>query len=1064
MRSPLPKKPQSRPHIKTDLLSHFLKKRIPSQVRTQKLAHKTYHTIMAPFTPTTIVNPYYRTEEQRQIIRNAQVVAQQQTNMGIQSQKRDGAVRKCMKRGTKLKAKHKVVSHHQQAILNGAVAFDPIEHCDICKAQYQNDVLEIPTRVPKRAHHKACVHNRATRGHSEMTVFFNKEAAKNLAARNGISMKQRQSIKKKKAPTTGFFVRRTTNRKMNNVGPSIGPTFAASTTATNYNSKKLANPASLRLELDFRMEKLEKGDDYQWVLQNKKYPAAVGLMADYIMSLFEHRKPSTTTAPLPNTVVTQDAILKYRQFFSPGSLSFTFPMDVNDHNHAPSPNYHLLEGESILHVDWKLAFPSVDLLCYNCKHGSSEKADRHLVHDRTNFSKKKSLFPIWSHSGLPTWCILMNYKCEHCKTCYAANDGRLLSLLPSDISSTYPVLPKYASGLFHLHKDLSDDLDILMRTYANGKFVSGKLYRKLGVIYTRKVQTYLARSPTRPFISYEAFSGGISPPTAAAIRQCFDDSEHSPLTAYGFSNFERYEREMQSVVVDSDEKIAIDWTFQPLKNYILPGAKAIFTVNKGSTKEMVNLAIVANTGASQVSHLLLQMREHRLQCDPAALYSDICPHNDPFWELIFGPKLETKLGLFHLLHRIYDTLDNRSDIYWKCLLKLKNAVYSYNEKDEAALLTALKNGRFSKTNEKLSDTQIRELRHSKRWKERYSAFLRKRILPGTTIQHRLYLWIQEYKDATDQKGKSIFTRNTEKVATEQLKKVEHVTDVENTEMYQEIPPGPRSTHGLSKWKCDRPESPLEKFHELMAHFGNTGMSKQLADTLTLGGTAEYNVKQRWKARVNKMRLAGIIVNIPGSFVDLPQFYDHSFLQYLNAAAENCGLSPVFGDVHQIRENNGEVFLSKYFEEQTVRNNTVKQDPKTKVCLCLTCKATTASQLVTAAGSPAIHNINDMDISNAVITDRTSLLLPVVVQQPAQQTTNNRFVQQQPRFRPPVPLALLTRQSLLRPRPVDCCFIVGNYYCSTYELYLAMKFQGIQVLGKPPHHLNCPHRLGRACHR
>ena len=108
-------------------------------------------------------------------------------------------------------------------------------------------------------------------------------------------------------------------------------------------------------------------------------------MCDYISSLIEHRKPTTTAAPLPATVTAQDAIRKYRQFFSPGSLSFQFQTDVEN---TPSPNYHLLEGETILHVDWKLAFPSIDLLCYNCKHASSKKVERHLVHDRTNFSKK----------------------------------------------------------------------------------------------------------------------------------------------------------------------------------------------------------------------------------------------------------------------------------------------------------------------------------------------------------------------------------------------------------------------------------------------------------------------------------------------------------------------------------------------------------------------------------------------------------------------------------------------------------------------------------------------------
>jgi hypothetical protein len=83
----------------------------------------------------------------------------------------------------------------------------------------------------------------------------------------------------------------------------------------------------------------------------------------------------------------------------------------------------------------------------------------------------------------------MNYKCESCNTCYAANDGRLLSVLPRDVAAAYPVLPRYASGQFHLHTDVLDDMELLMKTYANGKFVSSKLHRKLGVVYTRKVET-----------------------------------------------------------------------------------------------------------------------------------------------------------------------------------------------------------------------------------------------------------------------------------------------------------------------------------------------------------------------------------------------------------------------------------------------------------------------------------------------------------------------------------------------------------------------------------------------
>ena len=1001
-----------------------------------------------------VINPYSNVARQLRMEQQAtnQVVA---ATMGIQSQRREGAVKKCKKRATKLLAKHKL--SRQQAIDAGGVAFIAIEHCTICKAKDLN-ARGIKTRIPKRSHNKACSKNLKTRGTSEMTVFVNKEAARNLAAnRAPITNKTFDKSQKDVSSTyQGFFAERTKRVMVRHSAATATATAASTGLSTSTAMVSIADPASLRRELDRRMKKIEsQGNDYNWLAQ-KKYPAAIGLMVDYICSLFEHRKPTSTATPMPGTVAQEEAIEKYRAFFSAGSLSFTFGMDVNGNkNEPPSPHYHALEGQTILHVDWKLAFPSVALLCYNCKH--FRNTTMHLLHDRTNFSKRKKLFPIWTHSGLPTWCVAMNYKCESCKTCYAANDGRLLSVLPRDVAAAYPVLPRYASGQFHLDTDMADDVELLMKTYANGTFVSSKLHRKLGIVYARKVETYLSRLPTRGFVSYDAFTGGITPPAAASIRSSFNDAKNSTLTPYGFSNFDRYEREMQSVNVSNNEKVAFDWTFQTIKNYNLPDAKAVFTGNKGSTKEIVTLALVPTTAVSQILHLLLQSKEKRKEFDPAVLYTDTCPHNEAFWKYIFGTYLETKLGLFHLLHRIMDTLDSKCELYWKSVVKLRNAIYSYFVEDEAALLKALKSGSFSKTGERLSDTEIRDLRHSKRWKQRYSEFLRKLILPGATQRYRLKLWIEEFKDEKDQRGKPVFTRNTEKVATEQLKKVHHASDVPGMDMYQEILPGPRSTHGLSKWKCDRPESPLEKFHELLAHFGNSGMNKGLADTLTLGGTTEFNCKMRWKAIINKRKLAGEIVDIPGDFVDLPRFYDHSFLRYLNQLAENCGLFPIFDDVHPVGENNGEVYLSKYFEEQMVRNQTVGQDKKTSMCQCPTCTAYMSknTQQQTRLFTPEQQD-NNAENTNDNSNDANMRNLPVVpavppffMQPPPPSTAAFLFV-------PPIPLAELAHGGWM-PRPHDCCYMVGDHHCATYAAYLRRKNSGLQVLGKPPHEMTCPVR-------
>jgi hypothetical protein len=139
------------------------------------------------------------------------------------------------------------------------------------------------------------------------------------------------------------------------------------------------------------------------------------------------------------------------------------------------------------------------------------------------------------------------------------------------------------------------------------------------------------------------------------------------------------------------------------KNNNLPGAKAIFTGNKGSTKEIITLALVPTTTASQISHMLLQSKEKRKEFDPVVFYTDTWPHSEAFWK-----------DMFHILHPIVDTLDSKCELYWKSVVKLRNAIYTYFVEDEAALLKALKDGSFSKTGKTLADTEIRNLRHSKR--------------------------------------------------------------------------------------------------------------------------------------------------------------------------------------------------------------------------------------------------------------------------------------------------------------------------------------------------------------
>ena len=414
-----------------------------------------------------------------------------------------------------------------------------------------------------------------------------------------------------------------------------------------------------------------------------------------------------------------------------------------------------------------------------------------------------------------------------------------------------------------------------------------------------------------------------------------------------------------------------------------------------------------------------------------------------------------RLGLFHLQHRVVETLDQYCELYWKCLVELKKCSYEYNSDDYNRLIDALTAGRFNKDGRSVTSAEIEEIRHSKRWKERYEVYLRKNIFGGATIQHNLSKWIDDWKNRTDWKGRPVFTARTEKVARDQLCKVQHVSDVPGLEMYREVPPGPRTTHGLSKWLSDRPEAALEKYHEYLAHLANTGSNPDLADPLTLGGTAEFNVKQRWKSWLNKKKLEQQDPGIPGHFEEEPRFWDHSLLNHLNVTAECGGLSRVFDDVFEIGEDNGEVFLSDYFLQQQERNRKYGQDRVTSMCLCDECLRYVPSERSTESEE---QNLVENQLNSTQPRPRPNM----TTTQPRPTTIAPPIINPEPNSTQLVPTA---PQRIVDMRCVyvwsyshSICYNGYPFYCNEKELCLRKILAGERVLGRHKHDLACPRRL------
>ena len=189
-------------------------------------------------------------------------------------------------------------------------------------------------------------------------------------------------------------------------------------------SNQSENPTYIRGVIDSRIAAHKNHGFFEWAYSGKANTSML-LAIDYIISTFDHKKTSATNSPLPSTISFNEAIKNYRHFFRPGECSFTFPPDMSPSYSSPSPFYDSIARECFLYVDWKLINTPVPILCFNCKYNNNKCVNVHLEHTRTNYSKNKTLFPLWTASGAVNWCIIMNYKCPSCNSSYAANDGTL---------------------------------------------------------------------------------------------------------------------------------------------------------------------------------------------------------------------------------------------------------------------------------------------------------------------------------------------------------------------------------------------------------------------------------------------------------------------------------------------------------------------------------------------------------------------------------------------------------------------------------------------------------------
>ena len=373
------------------------------------------------------VNPYAKSRPP---------VAHNAATMGRQSQQR---ISNQHKRKYKLCGNNnKKAKKGDQLTLAGGVAFDPERDCKICKAKSIKKFLPSYT-VPKRAHHPNCIHNKKTGGCGPLTsqAMANIEDAKRFKALTApIQPGERHSGKHAtKAAGAAFFTPKPTATAKKAPPPPL-PMLSLKEPQELLTPHQLCHSVMKRVEdANFREKNKSKGA-----------PLAMLALAEAVVERIIRPKDTT-------------------KYFN--GLTLTVPNCEEAYN---NPHYHAIVGQKLMLVDW--AVQEIELSC------PAATCDGILKNTRTNFSKNKTLFPIYGLEGAPIWCIVQSMACSCCRRQYSANEGAVLVNLPPHLANEYPVTTNYAiaNATSHISRNASDVFASIMVTYGNGELCSKLLY------------------------------------------------------------------------------------------------------------------------------------------------------------------------------------------------------------------------------------------------------------------------------------------------------------------------------------------------------------------------------------------------------------------------------------------------------------------------------------------------------------------------------------------------------------------------------------------------------------
>jgi len=433
-------------------------------------------------------------------------------------------------------------------------------------------------------------------------------------------------------------------------------------------------------------------------------------------------------------------------------------------NEKPDPAAHFQRGLEVIGIRWELSYPgdpkvlaALRCVCPTCCEkegplGASLLQTKGRWGSRLDNSGTKTVFTMGRPAKVVEWVYGSEIPCHRT---YHATDPDLINRLPPRCRHALPFNPHWSNQIgrnWYLSDACSEDVEQSLVTDQSVKVYMEKMTARLRVMWKKHRNSYdnhcdeyieyflkttlTARWQEPPVMpAFPDFNAWIGRPGGLPTGEQLREAHHTAYRAIGGAGTRESihgyrKRQLQGVVCDANTPVSIDHTYSAAKNFDC--GRMVFNAVTGFTVPLLCL-LVDGGGIEEYIHALEDLA-HRPGWAAPVVYSDNWPSNRVQLEAILG--CPGKLGIFHFMKRISDTLRPSHPDYNAATRALSQCIFSWREVDVVGVKGSLKADPPELGHPKLkthSDAEIEEMIQSGVFKNRYDRFIRTETWPESEI-------------------------------------------------------------------------------------------------------------------------------------------------------------------------------------------------------------------------------------------------------------------------------------------------------------------------------------------